>query len=77
MTRRPAELLTGAIGSTMALLIAFGINLTDDQSAAILAAVGWVPAIVTAVVELWRARRADAPLTVGEIVERKNQPPAI
>ena len=56
MTRRPAEILTGALGSALALLIAFGVNLTDDQTAAILASVAWVPAIVTAAVELWRSR---------------------
>ena len=57
MTRRPAEILTGAIGSALALFIAFGVNLTDDQTAAILASVAWVPAIVTAVVKLWRSLR--------------------
>ena len=70
MKQRPAEILTGAIGSVLALLVAFGVNLTDDQAAAVLAAVGWVPAIVTAAVELLRTRQ-PATVTVGEIVERK------
>ena len=68
MTRRPAEVLTGAIGSVLALLIAFGINLSDDQTAAILALVAWVPAIITACVELWRARTAP---TVGDALAAK------
>ena len=78
MTRRPAEILTGALGSALALLIAFGVNLTDDQTAAILASVAWVPAIVTACVELWRSRAASPPAarpTVGDALDRK-QPPA-
>ena len=77
MTRRPAEILTGALGSVLALLLAFGVNITDDQSAAILAAVGWVPAIVTAAVELWRSRAAPAPParpTVGDALDRKRPP---
>ena len=76
MTQRPAEILTGALGSALALLIAFGVNVTDDQSAAILAAVGWVPAIVTACVELWRSRnapRAQYAGTVGDVLDRKAQ----
>ena len=78
MTRRPAEVLTGAIGSVLALLIAFGINLSDDQTAAILALVAWVPAIITACVELWRARAAPPVKTVtaGDIVKRKTPPSA-
>ena len=76
MTQRPAEILTGALGSALALLMAFGVNVTDDQSAAILAAVGWVPAIVTACVELWRSRnapQAQSVGTVGDILDRKAQ----
>ena len=76
MTRRPAEILTGALGSVLALLLAFGVNITDDQSAAIIAAVGWVPAIVTACVELWRTRSAPPPArpTVGAALDRKRPP---
>ena len=77
MKQRPAELLTGALGSVLALLLAFGVNITDDQSAAIIAAVGWVPAIVTACVELWRSRAASPPParpTVGDALDRKWPP---
>lgn len=72
MTRRPAEILTGALGSVLALLLAFGVNITDDQSAAIIAAVGWVPAIVTACVELWRSRAASPPPAWDEETVRRS-----
>ena len=57
MNSRPTELLTGVIGSFMALLVSFGVNLTDDQIAAILGFVAWIPLIITFVVA---ARRGES-----------------
>lgn len=57
MNTRPTELVSGFIGSILALLVAFGINLTDDQIAAVLGVVGWVPLIITFVVS---ARRGES-----------------
>jgi hypothetical protein len=50
MRGRPAELLTAFVGSLLALALAFGVNVTDDQAAAILAVVSLIPAVVTAYV---------------------------
>lgn len=58
MHGRPAETLTGVVGSALALLIAFGVNMSDDQIAAVLGFVAWVPAIVTAFVEFTRRGRS-------------------
>ena len=54
MRGRPAELLTAIAGAIIGLMMAFGVNVTDDQSAAILVAVSLVPAAVTAYVEMTR-----------------------
>lgn len=50
MNTRPTEFVSGFVGSILALVVAFGVNLTDDQIASILGVVGWLPLLVTTVV---------------------------
>lgn len=52
MRGRPAELLTAVTGAILFLLMSFGVNVTDDQAAAIVGVVALIPAVVTAYVEM-------------------------
>lgn len=56
MSSRPAELLTAVAGAILFLVMSFGVNVTDDQAAAIVGVVALIPACVTAFVELTRRR---------------------
>lgn len=58
---RPTEWFSAFIGAVLALLIAFGVNLTDDQIAAIVGFFGLVPAGITFLVMWWRSRKSSPP----------------
>lgn len=55
---RPTETITGFVAALLALLVAFGIEITEKQAIAILGLIGTTPGIVTYIVELRKARRA-------------------
>lgn len=56
---RPTEWITALAAAILGLLMAFGVNLTDDQAAAIMVVVGFVPAIVTGAVVYFRGLGKD------------------
>ena len=57
ISNHPAEVLTGLVGSVLALVTVFGIDITDVQIAAIMGVVAWVPAVVTGIVNAVRKHR--------------------
>lgn len=59
--------LVGVVGATTGLLVAFGVDLTEDQIKAVLTFFGAVGPIVTA---LLISRQAFKPSTVVEIKEK-------
>lgn len=64
---KPAEVLTLFVGAICALLVAFGVNLTDKQIAAILGVVSFVPLVVTTIVDTIRSARAEhGRYTIGD-----------
>ena len=54
--KRPAEIITGFVAAVLGVLVAFGIEVTEQQVMAILTLVGLTPAVVTLVVEALRRR---------------------
>lgn len=54
---RPAETFAGFVAAVLTLLIAFGVNFTEEQVGAILLVVGFMPTLVTWIVERWRSTR--------------------
>ena len=55
--KHPAEILTGFAGSVLLLLVAFGIEISEDQILAIGATIAWLPAIITMTVQTFRSFR--------------------
>lgn len=47
VAERPAEVITGFVAAIIVLARAFGVDLTDAQSLAVLGVVGFMPAIIT------------------------------
>lgn len=47
VAERPAEVITGFVAAVLLLVRAFGLEVTDQQSIAILGVVGFMPAIIT------------------------------
>lgn len=62
--RSPA-LLTSLAAAVLAALVAFGVNLSDGQTTAVL---GLVAALAPLVVWAWGRRRAYAPATVARLL---------
>lgn len=54
--RRPAE-VSAVVAAVLAVLVAFGVSLTEEQVAALIGLVGVIPGAVTWVVE-WRRKAA-------------------
>lgn len=59
MTAKPAEIITGVVGSFLAFLVAFGVNLSDDQIAATLGLVAWIPLCITLIVNAVRRGKGN------------------
>ena len=59
--------ITAAGTAVLALVAAFGLNLTDDQQAAVLGVLGVAAPIVVA---LWGRRKVYAPATVAKLLRR-------
>lgn len=56
---RPAESVTGFVAAVIAALVAFGVEVTEEQTVAIIGLVGFLPAGVTWFVN-WRRRQKAA-----------------
>lgn len=59
--------ITAAGAALLGLVAAFGLNLSDDQQAAVLGVLGVVAPIVVA---LWGRRKVYAPATVAKLLRR-------
>lgn len=59
--------ITAAASALLALVAAFGLDLTDDQQAAVLGVIGVLAPIVVA---LWGRRKVYAPATVARLLRR-------
>lgn len=75
MDREPAViigLVTAAIEALIALVVAFGVELTGEQVAAIM---GFVAAAGAVIAALLTRRRVYAPATVAKLLEGGGTPP--
>lgn len=62
-----AGVITTAVTAALALLVAFGLELTDEQRTAILGAAAVVAPLVAA---WWGRRKAYSPATVAKLLRR-------
>ncbi len=53
--RRPAETTTGAVATIVAVCALLGVDVSEEAIAAIAVAIGFIPAVVTAVVDRVRS----------------------
>lgn len=68
-------LIIGLIRAVMAVLVAFGIDITEDQQVSLITLAGSLIAVISLGLTLWNRQAVFAPATVNRLLTERADPP--
>jgi hypothetical protein len=75
MMQSEPTIIIGLVRAVLAVLVAFGIDLTQDQQVSLITLTGAVIAVVSLGLTYWNRQSVFSPETVNRLLEEQAEPP--